>query len=100
MNSIKISGGTPLCGKVAVQGSKNAALPMIAAAILCKDVSVLHNCPHIIDVYNMVEILKTIGRKVVWDENSLIIDAKDVSSYEIPKMLADKMRSSVLMSGA
>lgn len=100
MNSIKISGGTPLSGEVVVQGSKNAALPMIAASILCKDISVLHNCPHIIDVYNMVEILKTIGCKVVWEGNSLIIDSTYVNSYEIPTKLADKMRSSILMSGA
>jgi UDP-N-acetylglucosamine 1-carboxyvinyltransferase len=100
LNSIKISGGTPLCGEVVVQGSKNAALPMIAASILCEGVSVLHNCPHIIDVNNMVEILRTIGCKVVWEENSLIIDSTYVNSYEIPTQLADKMRSSILMSGA
>lgn len=100
MNSIKISGGVPLCGEVVVQGSKNAALPMIAASILCEGVNVLHNCPHIIDVNNMVEILKTIGCKVVWEENSLIIDSTYVNSYEIPTKLADKMRSSILMSGA
>ncbi len=100
MNSIKISGGIPLSGEVTVQGSKNAALPMIAASVLCKDVTILHNCPHIVDVYNMVAILQTIGCKVVWEQNSLIIDSTYVNSYEIPMDLADKMRSSILMSGA
>ncbi|WP_099468538.1 UDP-N-acetylglucosamine 1-carboxyvinyltransferase [Konateibacter massiliensis] len=100
MNSIKISGGKPLCGEVVVQGSKNAALPMIAAAVLCDGVTVLHNCPQIIDVNYMAEILKTIGCKVVWEGHSLIIDATYVNSYEIPTELADKMRSSILVSGA
>lgn len=100
MNSIKISGGIPLSGEVVVQGSKNAALPMIAASVLCEDVTILHNCPRIVDVYNMVAILQTIGCKVVWEQNSLIIDSTYVNSYEIPMDLADKMRSSILMSGA
>jgi UDP-N-acetylglucosamine 1-carboxyvinyltransferase len=100
LNSIKISGGIPLSGKVAVQGSKNAALPMIAASVLCEDVTILHNCPRIVDVYNMVAILQTIGCKVVWEHSSLIIDSTQVKSYEIPADLADKMRSSILMSGA
>jgi len=100
LNSITISGGIPLSGEVAVQGSKNAALPMIAASILCEDVTVLHNCPHIVDVYNMATILQMIGCKVVWEQNSLIIDSTYVNSYEIPVELADKMRSSILMSGA
>jgi UDP-N-acetylglucosamine 1-carboxyvinyltransferase len=100
LNSINISGGIPLSGEVVVQGSKNAALPMLAAAILCEDITILHNCPKIVDVYNMIAILKTIGCKVVWEENSLIIDSTYVISYEIPLELADKMRSSILMSGA
>lgn len=100
MNSIKISGGIPLSGEVVVQGSKNAALPMIAASVLCEDVTILHNCPRIVDVYNMATILQTIGCKVVWEHNSLIIDSTYVHSYEIPMELADKMRSSILMSGA
>lgn len=100
LNSIKISGGIPLCGEVKVQGSKNAALPMIAASILCEGITVLHNCPHILDVYNMAEILKTIGCKIVWEQDSLIIDSTYVKSYQIPTELADKMRSSILLSGA
>lgn len=100
MNSIKISGGIPLRGEVVVQGSKNAALPMIAAAVLCEDVTILHNCPHIVDVYNMISILQTIGCKVVWEQDSLIIDSTHINSNEIPMELADKMRSSILMSGA
>ncbi|MFA9375149.1 MAG: UDP-N-acetylglucosamine 1-carboxyvinyltransferase [Lachnotalea sp.] len=100
MNSIKISGGKPLSGEVVVQGSKNAALPMIAAAVLCNGITILHNCPHIADVYNMVTIVQTIGGKVVWEQDSLIIDSTHINSYEIPMELADKMRSSILMSGA
>lgn len=100
MDSIQIFGGKRLQGELKVQGSKNAALPMIAAAILTDGVTILHNCPQIIDVYAMINILNILGCKVVWEGTSLIIDAKEVRLCEIQKELAGQMRSSVLLSGA
>lgn len=100
MDSIQIFGGKRLRGELKVQGSKNAALPMIAAAILTEGVTILHNCPQIIDVYAMINILNILGCKVVWEGTSLIIDAKEIKLCEIQKELAGQMRSSVLLSGA
>lgn len=100
MDSIQIFGGKRLQGELKVQGSKNAALPMIAAAILTDGVTILHNCPQIVDVYAMINILNILGCKVVWEGTSLIIDAKEIRLCEIQKELAGQMRSSVLLSGA
>lgn len=100
LNCIQIFGGKPLYGKVKIQGSKNTVLPIIAATVLHRGISVLHNCPRIDDVFHMVEILKCIGCKVLWSYNTLIIDAKEINSCEIPKEYADKMRSSVILLGS
>ena len=62
LDEIQITGGRALEGSVIVQGSKNAALPMMAASLLHRGVSVLRGCPRITDVYCMEEILYTGGR--------------------------------------
>ena len=55
-----IKGGTPLCGQLAVHGAKNAALPILAAALLCGR-SVIHNCPDLTDVAAARNILHYLG---------------------------------------
>ena len=66
MESVYIGGKTPLYGEVTIQGSKNAALPIMAAALLVPGVSVLKNCPRIADVEYMCRILTHIGCQVCW----------------------------------
>ena len=61
MESLQITGGHPLYGELTVQGSKNAALPMMAASLMHKGLSVLRGCPRISDVFCMEEILKDLG---------------------------------------
>ena len=58
MESLQITGGHPLYGELTVQGSKNAALPILAAAILCQEEVILEHVPEIADVRTMEEILK------------------------------------------
>lgn len=99
MNRIEIDGGYPLHGEVAVQGSKNAVLPMIAATLLHKGISTLHNCPKIIDVFYMVQILRDLGCQADFEGSSLIVDATEVTSCEIDPEYAGKMRSSIIMLG-
>ena len=62
----QILGGRRLCGTVTVQGSKNAVLPMIAAAVLTKEEVVLEGCPKISDVEDMAEIVRSLGGTVWW----------------------------------
>ena len=61
MEAYTIAGGNVLSGEVVVQGAKNAALPLMAAAIVNDGVTVLHNCPDISDVRYMAEILEYLG---------------------------------------
>ena len=63
MDAIRITGGFPLDGEIAVQGSKNAALPLMAAAVLNKGVTVLFGCPRISDVFSMEEVLRSLGAR-------------------------------------
>lgn len=99
MNRIEIDGGYPLHGEVAVQGSKNAVLPMIAATLLHKGISTLHNCPKIIDVFYMAQILRDLGCQADFEGSSLVVDATEVTSCEIDPEYAGKMRSSIIMLG-
>ena len=100
LDCIQILGGRPLYGRIKVQGSKNAALPIIAGTILNKGISILHNCPKIVDVMYMIEILKEIGCVASWEDHSLTIDASNIHSSEIPAEYANKMRSSVILLGS
>ncbi|MBR1693046.1 MAG: UDP-N-acetylglucosamine 1-carboxyvinyltransferase [Lachnospiraceae bacterium] len=100
MNCIKISGPNILHGEVDVQGSKNAALPILAAAVLIPDISVVHNCPKIADIYHMISILEQIGCKVRWEGTSLVIDAKEIGDSRLPKEYVKAMRCSVVFMGA
>lgn len=100
MSAIQIFGSLSLKGEVKVQGSKNAVLPIMAGALLCEGVTVIHNVPRIQDVFCMVHILEELGCKVVLDKNTLIIDASSVTSVEISEKYVDKMRSSIMVLGA
>ena len=75
MEYLEIEGGNPLCGQVCIQGSKNAALPILSAVILHHGTTVLRNCPKIIDVIYMLEILKDFGCCVSWEGAALVFDA-------------------------
>lgn len=100
MSSIEIIGGEQLKGELKIQGSKNAALPVIAATILNKGTTILKNCPKILDVFAMVEILEELGCKTVWEGNTLIVDSTTITSTKVSEEAVRKMRSSILYLGA
>ena len=83
-----------------VSGSKNAALPIIAASILNGGLTELHNVPNISDIKIMLQILEKLGCKVEHDSDKIVINSKDINSFEIPADLMHKMRSSVSIVGA
>ena len=99
MSSYIIQGGEKLQGEVKISGSKNAALPIMAASILNGGITKLYNVPNIHDTQKMIEILKLIGCKIKKKENKLIIDSSKVERYEIPEDLMREMRSSVILAG-
>lgn len=100
MSSIKVIGGEQLKGELKIQGSKNAALPVIAATILNKGISILRNCPKILDVFHMVKILEELGCKTSWDNNTLIVDSSSANVSHVSEDSVSKMRSSILFLGA
>ena len=100
VGEIWIKGGTPLSGRVSVQGSKNAALPMMAAALLHDGKTVLHHCPRIADVIVMEQILNRLGAKTRWQDHTLEINCRKIVGYEIDNELAGSMRSSVILMGS
>jgi len=99
MKYYKICGGEPLYGSVEIQGSKNAALPMLAASLLSKGCIVLHNCPKILDVYSMLSILRSLGCRVQWEQSTVVIYTEGLFSCRVPEKYAGQMRSSVMLFG-
>ncbi len=94
-----VVGGTPLNGDVTAQRSKNAVLPMIAAALLPKrGKTVLHGIPHIADVMIALELARLVGAKVDHDvdTHTVTIDATSITSGVLPAEYSQKMRGSVL----
>lgn len=100
MSSIQVIGGEQLQGELQIQGSKNAALPIIAATILNKGNTILKNCPKILDVFHMINILEDLGCEAIWEGNTLFINTSHVISTSVPEASVVKMRSSILFLGA
>lgn len=100
MSSIKIIGGSKLKGETTIQGSKNAALPIIAATVLNQGVTILRNCPRILDVFHMIDVLEELGCVASWEGNTLIVDTSSISSTKVSEKSVQKMRSSILFLGA
>lgn len=100
MASYIIEGGRRLEGTVKISGSKNSALPIIAATILNSGKTILYNVPNIQDTYMMFKILETLGAKVERKNGKVKIDTSKIKKFEIPEELMHKMRSSVILAGA
>ncbi len=108
MKGIRIQGGMPLQGKVRIQGSKNAALPILAATLLTNEVSYIQNCPRIEDVHRFVHLLRELGCMVHWQENGIRIQPAVMGKgacvrTEVRRMRGEAvtgMRSSLCLLGA
>lgn len=100
MQKLVIQGGRRLEGEITVQGAKNSALPILAAALLCEDESVLENCPKLSDVYAACRILTKLGCDCEMQGNTVTIDAQGMDSSEIPEQFMREMRSSIIFLGA
>ena len=100
MSRIRIQGGACLQGETVIQGSKNAALPIMAAAVIHKGCTVLHRCPKIADVFVMEGILKKLGAQTSWEGHSLILDCRNIHSFCISSCETEKMRASILLAGS
>jgi len=100
MGKYIINGSNRLEGEVTLQGSKNAALPIMAACVLCPEEVVLHNVPDISDVNIMKKILTSVGCFVKTEGNTLIIDSSLLTTGTVSESLVSKMRSSIILLGS
>lgn len=89
-----------LSGEIALQGAKNSVLPIMAAAVANKGVTVVENCPKIADVYTMAALLRECGCMVVFENHMMIIDAKDAAGGCFESEDSMKMRASILLMGS
>lgn len=100
MSCYIVEGGKKLEGSVKISGSKNAALPIIAATILNAGTTKLYNIPNIHDTQVTLKILKYLGCMVNKSNDKIEINAKKISKKEIPENLMREMRSTVIIAGA
>lgn len=100
MGCYRIKGGAKLEGEVAISGSKNSSLPIIAACLLNGGVTQLYNVPNIKDTAGMFEILNDLGCKIKKKGKRIIVDSTNIKKFEIDDALMSKMRSSVIIAGA
>lgn len=100
MSKLIITGGRRLEGTVRIPGAKNTVLPILAATVVSGKKSEILNCPDIRDVKLTVEILKDLGCEVERCGNKLVVDSSGVSKVKIKDELMDKMRSSIILTGA
>lgn len=89
-----------MSGSIVTNGSKNAALPLLAATLLTKETVELSNIPNITDVNNMVKILQVIGANVTVSKGKIKITAKSIEEQLLPRDIVGKLRGSILLLGA
>ena len=101
MEKIIINGGLPLNGDVYIDGMKNAALPIIAATLLCSDTCVIENVPAVSDIVMLLDIIKGMGAMVEYlDRTTISIKAENVKPGCSPYDLVCKIRGSAYIIGA
>ncbi len=100
MSKLIVHGARPLRGEISVGGAKNSTLPLLAACILCRGTSVIHNCPRLSDVESSIKILTGLGCKCKREGNSVIVNTENIHCCEIPEHLMREMRSSIVFLGA
>ena len=98
MDSFLIKGGVPLHGTVEISGSKNAALPIMAATLLTDEPCVIRRVPDLSDTRFMVKILESLGATVSFENGTLKVHAKKIKGYADYELVR-KMRGSICIAG-
>ncbi len=101
MEKILVQGGIPLIGKVKANGSKNASLPIMAAALLSPEPILIEGVPDLLDVQTMASVLEALGAAVRYDPVSekIQVTASELRHHEPPALLVQRMRASFLVLG-
>lgn len=99
MDKFLIAGSGPLSGEISISGSKNAALPILAATLLATEEVTLTNVPRLNDIKTLIDLLKTLGATIDAEANRVIVNANSVQSVTAPYELVKTMRASILVLG-
>lgn len=101
MHELIIQGGIPLKGTVKVKGSKNAALPIIAASLLSAEPVVIEDVPDLLDVRDMLAVVGSLGAAVKYNnaEEKIEICTSELEPVQPPRYLVQRMRASFLVLG-
>ena len=101
MEKLKIIGGNKLSGTISCSGAKNAALPMLAATILCDKPITFKNLPYLQDITTMFELLGSMGADITLNESmDFIISTSNLHDFEARYELVKTMRASILVLGS
>ena len=100
MDKLVIQGGRQLNGELRISGAKNAALPILAATLLCSELTTVRNLPHLHDITTMIELLGCMGVQLTIDEKlSIEVDANELTDFSAPYEVVKTMRASILVLG-
>lgn len=100
MDKLVVEGGTRLEGAVRASGAKNAALPIMAAALLADSPSEISGVPRLRDISSMMQLLSALGAKVAWrGRHTLVIDPSSLTSHVAPYEIVSTMRASICVLG-
>lgn len=100
MDKLIIGGGGPISGEIRISGSKNSALPILAATLLTETPMCIGNLPHLNDVTTMLTLLRCMGLSVTLNEKMRVeVDASTITEYTAPYDLVKTMRASILVLG-
>jgi len=97
--SFQIVGGNSLSGELRIHGAKNAALPILAGAVLASGEQILDDVPQLLDIKVMLEILKSLGVDARHQDQQVTLDTSSINTTSIPEDLMGKMRSSIFLMG-
>ncbi len=99
MDRLTVQGGKPLYGTVKVSGSKNATLPLMAAALLAPGTTVINDAPDLQDIRTMGMVLRVLGAEAKLDSGVMTVDTTNANGWEAPYELVRKMRASFYVLG-
>ena len=99
METFTIEGGKPLSGTLRIQGAKNAALPILAAAVMAEGQFHIYDVPHLKDIEVMLQILTALGAKATHTDGCVSLDTTSISIGHVPDDLMGQMRSSIFLMG-
>ncbi len=100
MDRFVINGGNRIEGEIKIDGAKNSVLPILAATIINGGESIIHNVPDLKDVETLSGVLKSIGCKCFYENNTMMIKSDNLPDINIPEKPVREMRSSIILLGA